>query len=82
MRFLSNQQVIIYNKLVRIAGGDPRLVEDALRAHGSGGNVAQLEDVVRYIQARRKDEFKASSAPDPAPKTRKVLDTRLRSTPQ
>jgi hypothetical protein len=45
----------ILEKLVRIAGGDPALVQQALaRAGGKAGEPPALEDVVEYIKKHRK----------------------------
>ncbi len=45
----------ILEKLVRIAGGDPELVQEALaRASGKGSQPPTLEEVVEYIVRYRK----------------------------
>ena len=57
----------ILEKLMRIANGDPALVEQALaRAAGEADRPPTLEEVVRYIVDHRTDA--ASEEKDPPPR--------------
>jgi hypothetical protein len=53
MQFMDRKQTEILNKLVYIADGDTRLVEDAIRACGRADGPAPLKDVVDYIETHR-----------------------------
>jgi hypothetical protein len=53
MQFMDRKQTEILNKLVYIADGDTRLVEDAIRACSSPDGPAPLKDVIDYIETHR-----------------------------
>lgn len=53
MQFMDRKQTEILNKLVYIADGDTRLVEEAIRACSPQDGAAPLEDVVHYIETHR-----------------------------
>jgi hypothetical protein len=53
MQFMDRKQTEILNKLVYIADGDTRLVEEAIRACSTQDGAAPLEDVVHYIETHR-----------------------------
>ena len=49
MRMMTRKQGFLMSRLVKLAGGNTVLVDEAIRYHSREGHRPSLEDVTRYI---------------------------------
>ena len=60
MRVMTRKQTDVLEKLVRLAYGDRRLVEEAIRRAADSHGVSDLDHIIAYIEKNRTEQETAA----------------------
>jgi len=60
MKVMTKRELDLYTRLIKLAGGDVSLVEQAIRQSASKEGRARLNDVMNSLQKRKDEETRAA----------------------